>query len=57
MDDYVKVCYACGVPLSPGAHRRIGTCVNCIAEQKELEQVLRIPTPRYAREEGDGTSS
>lgn len=51
MDEYVKVCYVCGVPLSPGAHRRIGTCVNCIAEQKEMEKVFRIPEPKYGRQD------
>lgn len=52
-----KMCYICNVPFSPGAHRRIGVCVNCIVDQKELEQVVRIPGPRYSREIGDGEPS
>lgn len=51
--DFQKCCYVCGVPLSPGPHRRIGTCINCIVEQKEMEGVFRIPAPRYGREDGE----
>ena len=49
-----KVCYICGTAMPPGAHRRIGVCVNCIVGQKELEEVVRIPGPRYRGEVGDG---
>lgn len=48
-DASVKSCYVCGTPMPPGPHRRIGICVNCIVSQKELEQVVSIPGPRYGR--------
>jgi len=42
--------------MAPGAHRRIGVCVNCVVEQKELETSVKIPVPSYAREVEDGSS-
>jgi len=53
-DEPAKACYICGTPMPPGAHRRIGICINCIVGQKELEEVVRIPGPKYGREVEDG---
>ena len=44
-DAFVFLCRLCGNDLPPGAQRRLGVCVWCVADTKYTAR--RIPTPRY----------
>ena len=51
MQQEVRLCMSCGRELKAGAHRAIGLCLWCVAEEQEPKTIVR--GQRYGRDKRD----